>query len=107
MYLCLVGLGTEGAALSGESIHSNKSQSITTTGTANTGHRTHTALLLSTQVNTITPTHMHKVTMYVTLPSIEADLECMTNHVVIDQCLIHPAYYGVCKFQLENIYFFN
>lgn len=51
-----VGLGVEGAALSGESIHCNKSQSITTTAAAaNTGQHTYTALLLSTQVNTITP----------------------------------------------------
>lgn len=50
-----VGLGVEGAALSGESIHSDKSQSITTAAAANTGQHTYTALLLSTQVNTITP----------------------------------------------------
>lgn len=59
--LCLVGFGVEGATLSRESIHSNKSQSITTTATAHTGQRTHTAFLLSTQVKThsLTPAHMH------------------------------------------------
>lgn len=57
--LCLVGSGVEGAALSRESIHSNASQSIITSAAANTGQHTHTALLLSTQVNThsLTPTY--------------------------------------------------
>lgn len=44
----LIGLGVEGAALSGESIHSNTSQSIAATAAANTGQHTYTALLLST-----------------------------------------------------------
>lgn len=57
--LCLIGFGVEGAALPGESIHSNKSQSITTTAATNTGQCTHAALLLSTQVNTHTGVHMY------------------------------------------------
>lgn len=44
----LIGLGAEGAALSGESIHSNKSQSVAAAAAANTGQHTYTALLLST-----------------------------------------------------------
>ena len=57
--LCLVGFGVEGATLFRESIHSNKSQSITTIATAHTGQHTHTAFLLSTQVKThsLTPAH--------------------------------------------------
>lgn len=57
--LCLVGFGVEGAALSRESIHSNKSQSITTTAATNTGQLSHTTLLLSAQVNKYTLTQMH------------------------------------------------
>lgn len=52
-----VGFGVEGASLSGDAIHSNKSQSLSATAAPNTGQHTHSALLLSQQVNIDTHTH--------------------------------------------------
>ena len=52
MCFILQAFGVEGSALSGNSIHSIKSQSVTATAAANTRKHSHTALLLSTKVNT-------------------------------------------------------